>query len=202
MNNDEYKYSGGYPLSDRLHILICGKRQAGKTTLINRVIQESGLPVYGYRTQMERSPEDGFGHVYIYPADNGEHSGSEDNEIGVTQERIIRVNPGVLNGLGCKLLGTARNDGMIVMDEIGYMEDRAEDFCRSVTAAFNGDIPVLASIKDTEHQSGHIHSILNHPKARVYMLNKENRDEVYRTVKKVVEEWKREITGKGEEGEI
>ena len=182
---------------ERPHILICGKRQAGKTTLLNRIISESSLPVYGYRTQMERSNEDGCGHVYLYPIDRGEHHRSEDNEVGVTRERVIRVNSDVFNGLGCALLEAAKSDGMIVMDEIGYMEDNAEEFCRSVRAAFDADIPVLASIKDTEHKSRHIQTILNHPKAKVFMLDQDNRDEIYRKVAKIVKEWEREIAGKG-----
>ncbi len=229
--------------SDRPHVLICGKRQPGKTTLIDRIIRESRLPVYGYRTKMERDGN-GYGHVYIYPAGifpagSGGHHGAEDhrpdnnkagndigkedgndvgneayngagceagdricNEVGVARERVISVNTDVFNGLGCALLGAAGSDGMIVMDEIGYMEDKAEDFCRAVTAAFDGDIPVLATIKDTQRPSRHIYSILHHPKARVFMLDRENREEIYREVMKIVNVWEREITGKGEECEI
>jgi nucleoside-triphosphatase THEP1 len=80
---------------------------------------------------------------------------------------------------------------MIVMDEIGYMEDEADDFCAAVREAFDGDIPVLASIKRTEHASRHIDTILHHPKATVFMLTESNREEVYAKVREMVKEWER-----------
>ena len=80
---------------------------------------------------------------------------------------------------------------MIVMDEIGYMEDEAEDFCAAVREAFDGDIPVLASIKRTEHASRHIDTILHHPRTNVFMLTESNREEVYAKVSEIVREWER-----------
>lgn len=187
--NSEEDYRRVCQSQERKHILICGKRQSGKTTLINRIISESCLPVYGYRTQMERSREDGCCHVYMYPAGRMDGPRSRENEVGITGGNVKRVNSDVFNGLGCALLEAARDDGMIVMDEIGYMEDRAERFCRAVAAAFDGDIPVLASIKDTDHRSAHIQRILEHPKAQIFRLNPENREEIYEEIRSIVKTW-------------
>ena len=187
--NSEEDYRKVCQLPERKHILICGKKQSGKTTLINRIIRESRLPVYGYRTQMERSSEDGRGHVYMYPAGSIGGSRSRENEVGITGGSVKSVNYDVFNGLGCALLEAARDDGMIVMDEIGYMEDRAEKFCRAVAVAFDGDIPVLASIKDTDRRSEHIQRILAHPKAQVFRLNPDNREDVYEEIRAIVETW-------------
>ena len=187
--NSEEDYRRVCQSQEKKHILICGKRQSGKTTLINRIISESCLPVYGYRTQMERSREDGCCHVYIYPAGRMDGPRSRENEVGITGGNVKRVNSDVFNGLGCALLEAARDDGMIVMDEIGYMEDRAEKFCRAVAAAFDEDIPVLASIKDTDHRSAHIQRILEHPKAQVFRLNPENREEISEEIRSIVKTW-------------
>lgn len=234
----------------RPHILICGKKRAGKTTLIDRIIRETTLPVYGYKTQMVRDAGDEYGHVFIVPAGEdvvggtcninradrfsendrtGSVSGTGNsnrinqndrtgraiavgktgsmnrcsrgnvtgrtggNEVGIAGGRVIRVNPDVFNSIGCALVkGVGKDgDGMIVMDEIGYMEDEAEDFCAAVREAFDGDIPVLASIKRTEHASRHIDTILHHPRTNVFMLTKSNREEVYAKVSEIVREWER-----------
>ena len=222
----------------RPHILICGRKRVGKTTLIDRIIGETSLPVYGYKTQMVRDAGDEYGHVFIVPAGGGlvsetgrssktgrvsstDRISSADrinstvkdsinirdsrtsivsitgrtgeNEVGIAGGRVIRVNPDVFNSIGCALVkGVGKDgDGMIVMDEIGYMEDEAEDFCAAVREAFDGDIPVLASIKRTEHASRHIDMILHHPKATVFMLTESNREEVYAKVREMVKEWER-----------
>lgn len=49
-----------------MHILLCGERQVGKSTLIRRLLQENRLPVYGFMTRMERT-EPSY-PVYIHPA--------------------------------------------------------------------------------------------------------------------------------------
>ena len=49
-----------------MHILLCGERQVGKSTLIRRLLQENRLPVYGFMTRMERT-EPPY-PVYIHPA--------------------------------------------------------------------------------------------------------------------------------------
>ena len=216
----------------RPHILICGRKRAGKTTLIDRIIGETSLPVYGYKTQMVRDAGDEYGHVFIVPAGGGlvSETGRSsktgrvsstdrisstvkdsinirdsrtsivnitgwtgENEVGIAGGRVIRVNPDVFNSIGCALVkGVGKDgDGMIVMDEIGYMEDEAEDFCAAVREAFDGDIPVLASIKRTEHASRHIDMILHHPRANVFMLTESNREEVYAKVSEIVREWER-----------
>ena len=36
-----------------MHILLCGERQVGKSTMIRRLLQENRLPVYGFMTRME-----------------------------------------------------------------------------------------------------------------------------------------------------
>ena len=216
----------------RSHILICGRKRAGKTTLIDRIIGETSLPVYGYKTQMVRDAGDEYGHVFIVPAGGGlvsetgrssktgrvsstdrinstvkdsinirdsrtsivsKTGWTGENEVGIAGGRVIRVNPDVFNSIGCALVkGVGKDgDGMIVMDEIGYMEDEAEDFCAAVREAFDGDIPVLASIKRTEHASRHIDTILHHPRANVFMLTESNREEVYAKVSEIVKEWER-----------
>ena len=222
----------------RPHILICGRKRAGKTTLIDRIIRETTLPVYGYKTQMVRDAGDEYGHVFIVPAGGGlvsetgrsskagrasstdgisstdrinstvkdsinirdsrtsivsKTGRTGENEVGIAGGRVIRVNPDVFNSIGCALVkGVGKDgDGMIVMDEIGYMEDEAEDFCTAVREAFDGDIPVLASIKRTEHASRHLDTILHHPRANVFMLSESNREEVYAKVSEIVKEWER-----------
>ena len=99
------------------------------------------------------------------------------------------MNLEVFEELGVKLLNEAKPDGVIVMDEIGFMEIRAERFCDAVLRALEGDIPVLATVKDTELGSEFLDKVRKHPKAEVYMLTPDNREEVLAEVLPKIRAW-------------
>ena len=63
-----------------IHALIVGSPGVGKSTLIRRIRQELGMPVFGYETKKEdllSDPEKGS-PLYIYPA-GAPHVQGEDN---------------------------------------------------------------------------------------------------------------------------
>ncbi|MBQ6489411.1 MAG: NTP transferase domain-containing protein [Solobacterium sp.] len=179
---DYEKYCKG-----RLHIVIEGKKGAGKTTLIDRLISETDRRICGYRTKILKTDAEGYRHVYMYPADKSDTTAAQ--EIGITRRRIISVNDEVFEDLGVKLLSDVCDDGVIVMDEIGYMETGAECFCRKVIETFDRDIPVIAAIKDTEKEYRYLQLIKEHPKIQLLRLNEDNREEVYQTARRIMETW-------------
>ena len=171
------------------HIILCGRRQVGKTTMINRLMRELRVPVYGYQTSTTVRDPDGTRHIYIYPAGKVDGYMSEENHIGDCNTKVRRVNRRVFEDLGVRLLKDAKPDGVIVMDEIGFMEIGADAFCGEVLYALDGDIPVLAAVKDTEFGSEFLDKIRKHQNAGVYMLTEKNRDEVFAAVCPVVLGW-------------
>jgi nucleoside-triphosphatase len=171
------------------HIILCGRRQVGKTTMVNRLMRELSVPVYGYRTSTTVRDPDGTRHIYMYPAGKVNGYMSEENHVGDCNMKIRSVNRRVFEDLGVRLLKGAKPDGVIVMDEIGFMEIGADDFCGEILHALDGDIPVLAAVKDTEFGSEFLDKIRKHPNAGVYMLTEKNRDEVFAEVCPVVLGW-------------
>lgn len=181
-------------LKESRHILICGKRQVGKTTLVNRVIEAIDRPVYGFRTKVSAPDENGVRQVYMYPA--GKHIASDDpeymtaeNHIGDTCRKVLSVNTEVFDRMGVSLIRSANKDGILVMDELGFMEENAKDFCDAVLEALDSDIPILATVKDTDKNCRFLEAVRNHPLAEVLMIDEENRDEVFRCVRDVVRTW-------------
>jgi nucleoside-triphosphatase THEP1 len=130
--------------------VIEGKKGAGKTTLIERLINATDRRICGYRTRILKTDVEGYRHVYMYPADKTDSTVPQ--EVGITRRKVISVNDQVFDGLGVKLLSDVSGDGVIVMDEICYMETGAEHFCRKVIETFDGDIPVIAAIKVSEKE--------------------------------------------------
>ncbi|MCI6811842.1 MAG: molybdopterin-guanine dinucleotide biosynthesis protein B [Lachnospiraceae bacterium] len=101
-----------------MHTLIIGKRGVGKSTLINRIVEEIHPPLSGFRTK-----------------------------------------------------------NLILMDEPGFMESEAKDFCRSVLAILDGSTPVIAAVKDKD--TPFLNAVRNHPNCRCFYLDEENREALY-----------------------
>lgn len=159
------------------HIVIAGHRKVGKSTLLNRLLEECDRPVYGFRTAVGDSMKKGFRSFFMHPADCTEMIESEANHIGDGNGVDHYFYPEVFDIFGVKCL-ESKPDGIIIMDELGFMENDAELFKAKVLECLDGDIPVIATAKagmDTEF----LNAVLNHPNASVYYIDQENRDQLY-----------------------
>ena len=47
-------------MAEKIHILICGERGVGKSTLIERLLRACSRPRYGFVTKMRPAGPDGF----------------------------------------------------------------------------------------------------------------------------------------------
>ncbi len=74
------------------------------------------------------------------------------------------------------------------MDELGFMEARAEAFVRAVFDALNGTIPVIAAVK-ARFDVPFLNDVRAHPNARLYTITKENRDELFEEVLPAIRAW-------------
>ena len=162
------------------HVIICGQRGTGKTTLIEMLLAQYTGPLYGFRTKITHTGADGYHQIYMFPAKKQENTLTEENHIGDcnTRERIIY--PEVFETLGAQLLREAKPDGILLMDELGFMESQAEGFCRSVIERFDGDIPVIAAAKAPGGiETDFLRALWSHPRAEMFMLNGDNIQDIY-----------------------
>lgn len=171
------------------HILICGERHSGKTCLTERLLRECRVPLYGFMTKIMVNRQDGYHEIYMFPADGSAGDMSEENYVGSCNTRQRTVNLRVFDTLGVKLLREARPDGIIVMDELGFMEAGSPAFCQAVLARLDGEIPVLATVKAGGVDVEFLQKVRSHPNAALYMVNPENRDELVKTLLPVIRNW-------------
>jgi nucleoside-triphosphatase THEP1 len=174
-------------MSGRRHILICGEVGAGKSTLIQKLLKETNRPLYGFMTKRLEADETGFHPIYIHPAGAGERTHGAENQIGTCDSKVHNINVETFDTLGVDYLG-AEPDGLIVMDELGFMEAGAARFVRKVFEALDGDIPVIAAVK-ARYDVSFLNDVRAHPNARLFNITKENRDALYRELLPLVLGW-------------
>jgi len=176
-------------MAQKKHILICGDRGAGKSTLIEKLLSRNCLPVYGFFTRNTPRP-DGAHDIYIYRTGDLERTQSKENYIDWCDSKKRSFNPYVFDTLGTEYL-KAGQDGIIVMDEIGFMETASKPFCDAVMRHLDGDIPILATVKG-RFDIPFLDRVREHPNAALYTITEENRDELYETLLSVILKWNRE----------
>lgn len=176
------------------HILICGEKGVGKSTLIRRLVEEARLTVGGFCTKMDENAEGAMRPIYIYPASlpTDQRKRGMENLVGRCGNfgRQKEIFPEVFNALGTAYLQSTPSCQVIVMDELGFMESDAQAFRRAVLQTLDGETPVLAAVKnrmDVEF----LRQVCAHPRAEVVPINPENREELFRTLLPVVSGWKK-----------
>ena len=127
------------------HLLICGERGVGKSTLIRRLLEHSTREVGGFVTKR-------------LPCDS----------------RSSIRHPEVFDGLGAQLIESAPEGGIILMDELGFLENDAKVFQSAVLCALDGDMPVLAAVKPKD--TPFLRAVRGHENAELVFIDEQNRD--------------------------
>ena len=181
----------GERTTEKKHILICGQRGAGKTTLISRIMSETSLPVHGYRTVVDSIDNDGVKTICMYPVRSNKRTETKGTVIGHTRNKVIDVNYDTFDYLGVSLIEKRDENGILIMDEIGFMEIGSDRFCREVIKAFDNCLHIIAAIKAEDHGYKYLRMIKEHPYVRVLDLTEDNRQEIYASVREIVSGWEK-----------
>lgn len=164
-----------------MHTLIVGERGVGKSTLIHRVLAELECPVAGFETKKETSlaTEEKGSPVYIYDAGR-EHTHTAENLLGWCKNKHFDSRVEVFDRYAPKLRAPVPAGSIILLDELGFMESQAEEFCAAVMELLDGDVPVIAAVKYKD--TPFLQAVRSHPKAKCFWIDAQNRDELYAEV--------------------
>jgi nucleoside-triphosphatase len=167
-------------------ILLTGYPGSGKTTLIQRVLQDIQVRAHGFYTReiREQGVRKGFEIVTLKGetgvlAHVGIHSRDRIGKYGVDLQTLDSV------GVAAMQDGLSRGR-LIVVDEIGPMEIMSKSFRQTVMAALESPLPLLGSIVMRPHPFAD--QIKRLPQVTLVTVSVQNRDELTESVRKTLAE--------------
>ena len=153
------------------HILIVGRNGVGKSTLINALIEAIPAPVCGVITKKESLRPDGYSPVYIHTYGEQKRYDAE-NLIGLCREGHSAAFPEAFDRFAQTM--SFPKDGVIVFDELGFLESNAAGFTESVLHTLDEAPLVIAAVRD--RSTPFLDAVRTHPRADVYHIDPENRN--------------------------
>ena len=112
------------------HIVLQGEKGAGKSALIRKLAEETSCSIGGYLTRAVMNREKGYKEVFMYPAAFLSDPGDQDRIAretgklcGTTMNKVIETYPEVFDTYGTDLIFSASKKQLIIMDEIGFLEE-------------------------------------------------------------------------------
>ena len=163
-----------------MHALIVGGRKSGKSTLIARVLEALELPAYGYESKKEDSladPDQGS-PIYMYKFGQP-RTHSDENLLGYCKDKHFSS---LVEGFNrfAPYLQSIPAGHMAVLDEIGFMETEAKDFCAAILRLLDSDVPLIAAVKHNDMPFPN--QVKQHPNCRCFYITEENRDALFEEV--------------------
>lgn len=171
-----------------MHIFLTGEVQVGKSTILQKTLSALRLSkVGGFRSVSVADLPDGQMSVYLIPAGESMPEMGDFNRVGIRRgagRGIVKI-PDAFERAGVQILSGAEDSGLILMDEVGRMEQDAKLFSGRVLELLDGATPILGvvqKIADTPLTN----AIRQHPNVRVLTVTKENREAMAQEVLRLV----------------
>lgn len=172
------------------HIFLTGEIKVGKSTIISRITSGLDFTPKGFNTLPGRISNDGgveSDHVYIIP-----YGMVLDEDAGVRPVALrgrgetgaksyFEAYPEIFDTVGADILKNSGDARLIIMDELGFMENDAHLFRQEVLHLLDGEIPILGVIKP--RRTPFLDSIRAHKNVTTIEVTVENRDEVFKKLR-------------------
>jgi len=160
-----------------VHVFLTGELNVGKSTIIKKILETSGMNADGFITYWKAEPG-GARRLYLssYPPDayGAQKAVLAEDLDGLHTPLDIMTN--VFNSTGAQILGQSGKGDLVIMDEIGVFELEAELFLHAIMAHVYGDVPILGVLKAKALNTGFVKGITGQANVRVVEVTAGNRN--------------------------
>ena len=164
-----------------MKILLCGDVNSGKSTMIEKLVADMGVPPRGYITVRRPAGADGKSYVYLYDVASPPENTADAQVIMSISDEGIERHPEYMDSLAASYLRDIPEGSLVVMDEIGTLESAAPEFQREVMRILSGNYSVFAAVK--AQNTDFLRAVRRHPDCELYIITPENRDDLYAQIK-------------------
>ena len=158
-------------------IFLTGEVQTGKSTVIQKVLLLLPSLVYGGFRTVSAAPitKGAMLDVFIEKAWE-ETTHDADHLVGSRLRKGLFIpHPEVFDAAGVEILASKpAGAALILMDELGTMENDSKLFQKAVMDTLDGPLPVIGVIKPKH--TDFLDMIRTHPRSTIFEVTEENRD--------------------------
>ncbi len=174
-----------------IHALIISPRGSGSGKLAQEILAELGRPVYGFITKKEDSLADAENGSPIFIREPGKPClHTADALVGYCKNHRFRTIPGAFDRFAPRLTVSVASGSVFLLDTLGFMEAQEKAFCQAVFCLLDGDVPVIACMKDKDFPF--LNAVKNHPNCKCFFLTPENREELRQ---QILSHMRRQLSG-------
>jgi len=164
-----------------VHIFLTGDIHIGKSTVLQRVIEEiyyktgSAPMLGGFRTVTQQLQGHANSEIFLLQAD-GKELPKLENRIAIKSldGSVPVAFPEVFDRHGCDLLNNFEQAQVILMDELGFLENEASAFQQAVFDCLAGEIQVLGVVR--AKSTPFLDMVRQHCNVQVFTVTADNRD--------------------------
>ena len=161
------------------NILLTGKKQVGKSTIINKIMNEYSGKICGFQTLRDHEEK----RFYIKSASDDFNGNRKAFICKRTESNRFIGLTNTFENQGVAILNESLNQSpnLIIMDELGTFEEDAARFHKMIYKCFEVNIPVLGVLKDKP--SSFLDNVRKQPNTVIYNVTEENRHDIFHIVK-------------------
>ena len=158
--------------------VITGFMHAGKSTCVQRIIENSGRSISGVLTKkVDAEDENMPSAIYMFPAGKSLIE-DEAHIVGHCGHRFKDVDTDKFDELGVKYLSEIKPGDLVIIDELGFIEKDAMFFRAKILEVLQGPEDVIAVIKNKPGIE-FLEQIKALSGIELITLDQSNRDEIY-----------------------
>jgi nucleoside-triphosphatase len=159
------------------HIFLTGEIQIGKSTVVQKTLQLLNVKYGGFRTYFSADRSNPNRCLYMSDASLPVSYDDAHTVARFSPVLPLEIYPDRFDLLGAEYINEAgKTADLIVMDELGNLENAASRFQTAVLDALDGDVQILGVLKLSA--TGWVDKIKSHRKVEIVRVTEENRNKL------------------------